>query len=108
MATARGRCAAHKLLDERPRPSAASRGYDSHWRIVRAAFLRAHPHCECDYCVISQTRLPATDVDHRDGDSHHNLWSNLRAMAHAHHSRRTARDQNDWGWGGHSKDGRDA
>jgi 5-methylcytosine-specific restriction protein A len=72
---------------EDARPSAAKRGYDSKWRVIRAAFLKAHPVCECG--------APATEADHRrplrDGGTH--AWANLRPMCKPCHSRKTtARD----------------
>lgn len=77
---------ARRATLEQARGSACARGYDSKWRIIRAAYLKAHPRCvEC--------REPTTDVDHIDGDSRHNAWRNLRALCHSCHSRRTARDQ---------------
>jgi len=55
------------------RPSAAKRGYDRKWRMIRAVFLKKHPDCVgCNQ--------PATEVDHiislRKGGS--NAWGNLR------------------------------
>ncbi len=66
------------------RQSAAQRGYGSKWRMIRAAFLKAHPQCECGE--------KATEADHRvpvrEGGS--NAWSNLCAMCKRCHSRKTA------------------
>lgn len=92
-----GPCPTHRREREQRRGTSTQRGYDSKWRVIRAQFLKAHPYCECDACLATGARLRAIDVDHRDGDSSHNVWSNLRAMAHGHHSRRTARDQSGWG-----------
>jgi 5-methylcytosine-specific restriction protein A len=81
------------------RETAAERGYDAEWRATRAAFLEEHPQCECDDCLLLPLwrRPDAVDVDHRDGlgptGPRGHDWSNLRAMSHEHHSRRTARDQ---------------
>jgi 5-methylcytosine-specific restriction protein A len=81
------------------RETAAERGYDAQWRATRAAFLEEHPQCECDDCLAlpAWRRPDAVDVDHRDGlgprGPRGHDWSNLRAMTHGHHSRRTARDQ---------------
>lgn len=72
------------------RPSAAARGYGAHWRRVRAAVLAERPVCEeCN-------RVAAVDVDHvvslRKGGT--NDPSNLRALCHSCHSRKTVeRDQ---------------
>jgi 5-methylcytosine-specific restriction protein A len=81
------------------RPSATQRGYDARWARTRARYLASHPTCECDDCLAlpMHERPRATDVDHRDGlgplGPRGHDWSNLRAMSHEHHSRRTARDQ---------------
>jgi 5-methylcytosine-specific restriction enzyme A len=84
-ATQRGRCAYHAREVERARGSAAERGYDREWRLVRAAFLRHHP--ECVVCG-----RPAEHVHHvrrvRDGGTHHD--SNLVALCAHHHNRETA------------------
>lgn len=102
-ATHRGLCDACYLAKQRAyeegRPSSAERGYDTRWRITRAAFLEDHPMCECDDCLkLPAWRRPeATDVDHRDGlgplGARGHDPTNLRAMTHGHHSRRTAADQ---------------
>jgi hypothetical protein len=64
------------------------------WRRIRRAFLSAHPVCEARDCPYPGE--PAKDVDHivrrRAGGSDDS--SNLRALSHACHSRRTARDVN--------------
>jgi 5-methylcytosine-specific restriction protein A len=70
------RCPAHVL------PS-----LPSGWRRLRADFLAAHPWCEAPGC-----HQRATDVDHvvprSAGGSDDS--SNLRALCHACHSRKTA------------------
>jgi len=83
-----GRCAAHQRAVRRQqvddRPSASARGYGYRWSKTRAAFLRRNP--ECVACGA-----PATDVDHilpkAQGGS--DDWSNLRALCHSCHSKRT-------------------
>lgn len=71
------------LSPERARPSAARRGYDRKWRLIRAAFLKAHPTCACG--------TAATEVDHivslRRGGT--NEWSNLQPMCKPCHARKT-------------------
>jgi 5-methylcytosine-specific restriction protein A len=91
-AVQRGRCEEHakeyRRQYEQGRPSAAARGYDSKWRVVRAAYLKAHPICSEEGCGAQ-----AEDVDHivalKDGGTH--AWANLRAYCHSHHSQKTNR-----------------
>lgn len=94
-----GRCEECRRQADQQRGTAAQRGYDSTWQRTRAAYLRSHPRCECDDCQALPygQRPTAVDVDHIDGlgpkGPRGHDPTNLRAMAHAHHSRRTARDQ---------------
>jgi 5-methylcytosine-specific restriction protein A len=73
------------------RPSSSQRGYDSAWQRTRAAYLQAHPLCECDCGAQS------TDVHHLDGEGplgpRGHDWSNLQALAGDCHKRVTAREQ---------------
>lgn len=98
----RGYCPRHKRERQRPywrrRASARKRGYDATWERTRRAFLAEHPLCECDDCeqLPPTDRPQAVDVHHRDdlgpdGPRGHD-FTNLRAMAHDHHARHTARD----------------
>ncbi len=87
-----GRCTRHpypRKIDERD--SASSRGYDTHWRRIRAQYLAAHPNCAYNRKCRPGTR--ATEVDHvltlSDGGT--NEWHNLRAACKACHSSKTAR-----------------
>jgi 5-methylcytosine-specific restriction endonuclease McrA len=86
---------------EAARGPAHRRGYDWAWRKLRAAFLAANPVCTHAGCG-----QPATDADHElSVQARPDLrleWGNLRALCHAHHSARTARDQ---GWGRAKRDG---
>ena len=94
------RCAEHSVMArqmyERDRPSAAARGYDQHWRRVRAAYIKAHP-----YCCVPGCGEPTTDVDHviRLADGGTNQWSNLQGFCHRHHSSKTASEDGRWGEG---------
>jgi len=84
-------CATHARANERQRGSAAQRGYDSGWRRVRARYLAAHPWCADPFGVHGGVPVAATDVDHiqrrRSGGSDDD--SNLQALCHACHSRKT-------------------
>lgn len=75
------------------RPSAARRGYDATWRMIRLAHLRREPLCR--FCAARGLVTAASEVDHivalADGGTH--AASNLRSLCKPCHSRRTARDQ---------------
>ena len=74
------------------REGSRQRGYDAAWRRLRAQVLAANPICQVIGCG-----QPATDVDHIESVADHPelrlVWSNLRALCHPCHSRRTALDQ---------------
>lgn len=91
-----GRCAAHQRAqarrydDQRGTPS--ERGYGYAWRQQRATFLQHYPYCMGCGAL-------ATDVDHiipkaRGGSDE---VSNLQALCHACHARKTARHDGGWG-----------
>ena len=90
-------CDKHRRDDRRAiegrRESAQSKGYDAQWRKTRLEFLRAYPVCQDEMGCVAK----ATDVDHIDGlgpkGPRGHDWTNLRALCHSHHSKRTARDQ---------------
>lgn len=93
-------CYAERQRDyEKNRPSAYERGYDDTWRPFAIKFLIEHPYCECDdHKDRPDWQRPlSTDVDHIDGlgplGPRGYDKTNLRALAHACHSRRTAADQ---------------
>jgi len=65
------------------------RGYDANWQRVRLAVLADEPLCR--FC--SPAVVPATEVDHIDGNSRNNARANLRPLCKPCHSRRTAHDQ---------------
>lgn len=86
-----GKCptlAARRATYDQARGSASSRGYDAHWNIMRAAFLKGQPRCAEPGCGER-----ATEVDHIDGNARNNSFRNLRPFCKSHHSARTARDQ---------------
>ncbi len=73
----------HKV--ERPMPTREKqRVYNrALWRGIRARFLAAHPQCSaCD--------MPATEVDHVNGDNTDNRSGNLRAYCKSCHAKKTA------------------
>ncbi len=98
------RCTRHALQErqeyEEDRPSAAQRGYDLHWRRVRAAYIKAHP-----ICCVPGCNQEATDVDHviplSEGGT--NEWSNLQGFCHRHHSSKTAKQDGRWGKGSQNR-----
>lgn len=76
------------------RPSSSRRGYGTHWRRVRASYLRRHPICEEDGCEAD-----AVDVDHIDGSGPRgdNSDANLRALCKPHHSSKTVKHDGGFG-----------
>lgn len=98
-------CRDHK--PRTPRPSAAQRGYNAHWRRTRTAFLRANPTCvDC--------HNPATVADHdpvsrRDLVTRHDpnpdAWHHLQPRCASCHSRRTGHAQ-PGGWHARQRQGR--
>ena len=84
----KGTCPAHPSV--RPpdtRPSATQRGYDVHWRRIRAQYLKAHPAC-----VVCGVVEASNHADHivakANGGS--DQWSNLETLCATHHSQKTA------------------
>lgn len=64
--------------------------YTKVWRGIRARFLANNPACPCG--------LPATEVDHIDGNTANNGVSNLQALCKRCHAKKTY--QHDGGLGG--------
>lgn len=60
------------------------------WQRLRASVLAGEPLCR--HCTQEGRTVPATDVDHRDGNPGNNELSNLQPLCHEHHSRKTAQD----------------
>ena len=76
------------------RPNARARGYDRKWQATRSLYLKAHSTCV-------QCNAPATDVDHIDGTGPNGPrghdWTNLQALCHPCHSRKTAAHDGSFG-----------
>ena len=99
-----GLCAVHareraqRREVEAPRLTPAQRGYDARWRKRRAAFLREHPYCADPY-QLHAAAVNSTDVDHiiskKEGGTDDD--TNLQALCHACHSRKTALEDGRWG-----------
>ncbi|WCB45049.1 HNH endonuclease [Nitratidesulfovibrio vulgaris] len=75
---------------DRTRGNAASRGYGSAWRALRAQVLREEPLCRA--CAAQGRITAATDVDHIVSRAQGGTddRANLQPLCHACHSRKTA------------------
>lgn len=63
------------------------------WQRLRRMILARDPICrDPEGCT-----QPSTDVDHRNGDATDNREDNLWGLCHAHHSKKTAREQGGYG-----------
>lgn len=100
------RCLPHhleyrRMIDRRRVRTRSQRG-SQEWDDFASRYLKEHGRCECEDCI----RMPyglrpiATEIDHIDGCGRGGARAfdptNLRAMAHACHSRWTARMQGGW------------
>ena len=92
-----GLCSACRAKAAKRRRRSSGNTYDARWRRRRATYLASHKSCECDDCKIlpEVARPVATDVHHVHGvvDGHRETDEELKAYAHGHHSRQTARQQ---------------
>lgn len=61
------------------------------WQKLRAYILRESPLCE--HCAVLGHVVPATDVDHVDGNPGNNSMANLQSLCHACHSHKTMRER---------------
>lgn len=97
-----GKCDEHRRAADRARGSGAARGWSKRWAAFRLRYLRDHPMCECGPdCCPEGCDQPATDVDHIDGTGRNGPRAydptNLQALSHACHSRKTARQDGAFG-----------
>src|SRR5688500_9248657 len=78
---------------EKRRPNSAARGYGYAWRRIRARVLADNPICT--KCWLA----PSNTVDHRLSRSKGGTDdpSNLQAMCHECHSRKTVHVDDRWG-----------
>jgi 5-methylcytosine-specific restriction protein A len=86
-----GRCSKHCLFVERD--PERQRLYGRRWRRMRQAYLAEHPWCE--ECLSEGRYVAATDVHHKErheGDASKFYGSDLQALCHACHSRKTAEE----------------
>lgn len=95
---ASGRCAQHSRQVEQQRPNVDVRRlyYRVGWQSRRQIAMAKNPFCP--ECLVEGGRyVPTTDVDHivpHRGDLRlFWLQSNLQALCHAHHSRKTGRGE---------------
>lgn len=93
-----GYCDDHQALALRDidrRESASKRGYDKHWNKFRVKYLQDNPLCVD--CLKDKTLTPATEVHHirklHDYPTLKYERSNLMALCHRCHSKRTARGE---------------
>jgi len=84
----------HRAQDVELRGTAADRGYDSHWRRLRNAFIKRNPFCV--HCYAKGMVTQATVVDHvtpHRGDPALRLdWENLQSLCTSCHARKTKQE----------------
>ena len=74
--------------------------YTKRWKDIRKLVLNNHPLCadpQNHHKRYGQGRMPATEVDHIDGNPDNNEMENLQALCKGCHSRKTALEQDRWG-----------
>ena len=94
-----GYCDEHQELAKKHeadrRESAYRRGYDKRWEKFRVRYLHEHPLCVD--CLAKHRMTPASEVHHirklRDYPQLKYTESNLMALCHECHSKRTARGE---------------
>ena len=92
-----GYCPTHqKIINqsyEKTRETATQRGYTKRtWQNLRKIVLNNHPLCKDPYTIHKRygETVPATEVDHIDGDRTNNAMENLQPLCKPCHSRKTA------------------
>ena len=78
---------------DKQRGTAAERGYDYKWSLIRLRFLKEFPLCY-DCLALGRVEV-ANEVHHikKKRDSGTDEWDNLMSECHACHSRRTLRGE---------------
>lgn len=61
------------------------------WRAIREQVLQREPLCR--YCTRRGWVVPATDVDHINGQTEDNRLESLQPLCRSCHSEKTARDE---------------
>jgi 5-methylcytosine-specific restriction enzyme A len=77
------------------RGSSSTRGYGRNWQKIRKAHLQKEPLCRD--CLSIGLTVPATDVDHINGDATDCRDENLASRCHSCHSRKTVRENGGFG-----------
>jgi 5-methylcytosine-specific restriction protein A len=100
------RCDKHRSVGakqyDKQRGSSAQRGYGYRWQKASAAFLLAHPLCQCAECREGQLRVrPSQVTDHKiphRGDMRL-FWdsTNWQAMSKDCHDKKTASEDGGFG-----------
>ncbi len=98
LVSGKGRCAKHRTDVNRARGSAASRGYGSRWRKVRAIALSREPLCRD--CAKRGLTVASECVDHivpmaRGGEQYD--LDNLQGLCVPCHSTKTATEDGGFG-----------
>jgi 5-methylcytosine-specific restriction protein A len=98
-----GYCPRHKQATdkdyEKTRETATQRGYTKRaWQSLRTIVLNNNPLCKDPHTVHKRYGeiIPATEVDHIDGNRENNLMENLQPLCKQCHSRKTAAEHQ-WG-----------